>query len=941
MAHMNDAVPRPCPTAASDDIAADLLATFAAIRARAADEPFGNPVLAFALAISRRIDQGALDTPKLAALIRDLRDRAFADRARRLADYVGGTAPDETAASFTHLAQRLIRPDPADSPLPYAAFAAAISRPCFAAVFTAHPTFSLPPEVAHALAARASGHSGGDFDFPTHRSAAPPRLADEFAQAAAAITHARDALDQLHAALLDAARATWPDRWAALVPCPILVASWVGYDTDGRTDIHWWDTLRLRLTMKRLQLARVVAQLAPLAVPALSARLAAAEAMVAEQIALCPSAADPDQVSRFAHALVAGRETALTTPAPLLAEFAEAIAAAPAAEALALTVARAGLVSHGLALAHTHLRLNATQIHNVIRLRLVLADSPHDPAHRRGLLAAINAALDEVAAVPVDFGGLLAERASAARLMMVAAQIIKHIDGAVPIRFLIAETESGYTLLGALWLARLFGIADRVEISPLFETADALERGVRILEEALRSAHFRAYLRAMGRICLQFGYSDSGRFVGQLAASYLIERLRLKIAETLARHGLADLEVVFFDTHGESIGRGAHPGSLSARLDYLSPPESRRALAAAGLRLRQETSFQGGDGYLLFATPELAGASIARIARHSLTPPSGEGDPVYEEADFAADFFATIRSAMAELLEDPGYAALLGMFGPALIERAGSRPAARAAEGMAGPARIRHPRELRAIPNNAILQQIGWCANTLHGLGAALTRQPELAEDLRRASPRFRRALDLARHALTHSDIEVLRAVTALFDSGAWLDRAGAARAPVGRRAQLLRVARAVERLGLTAPVQRLFRRLQADHLALRGVWADAPSMPAREVLLHALRLALISRIWLLETEIPDFAPREGTTRSTIEIRVLQLDIPASLAVLSEIFPPDADPAQERDFAEPHDRHAPIAYAREHSEIFAPMADLFDLVREIGVALTHEIGAFG
>ena len=68
----------------------------------------------------------------------------------------------------------------------------------------------------------------------------------------------------------------------------------------------------------------------------------------------------------------------------------------------------------------------------------------------------------------------------------------------------------------------------------ILETADALEHGATVLEEALRSPHYRAYLQATGRLALQFGYSDSGRYVGQLAASYLIERLRLKIAELRA-----------------------------------------------------------------------------------------------------------------------------------------------------------------------------------------------------------------------------------------------------------------------------------------------------------------------------------------------------------------------------------------------------------------------
>ena len=47
----------------------------------------------------------------------------------------------------------------------------------------------------------------------------------------------RDALDRLNAALLSVARDAWPGRWTSLVPRPVILSSWVGYDTDGRTDI--------------------------------------------------------------------------------------------------------------------------------------------------------------------------------------------------------------------------------------------------------------------------------------------------------------------------------------------------------------------------------------------------------------------------------------------------------------------------------------------------------------------------------------------------------------------------------------------------------------------------------------------------------------------------------------------------------------------------------
>ncbi len=907
----------------------ELMALVRAARHHSQADPFGSPVLSVALAVMRQMDAGTLTLDMLDDVVRHLRDAAFDARALRLASYVGGL--DGSAAAMETVAARLVRPDPADSPVPFGQFRTSVERTRFAAVFTAHPTFSLPAEQSAALARAAGG--GESPRFASHRPSRPT-LAEEFDQAVAAINHGRDAIDHLATAMLHAAAQAWPDRWRSLVPKPVILASWVGYDTDGRTDIGWWDTLRLRLIMKRLQLQRVRSQVDDAAV---ATRLDKAVAAVEAQVAACPDSPEPDAVAAFATALVHGRDAALVTPEPVLRLLDTAIAAA--ADPLPLVVARAGFAAHGLSLAHTHMRLNSAQLHNAARVRLGLADPPADASRRRVLLAAMGEALDAVQPEPVDFGAIMAEQSSAARLMMTVAQIAKHIDGAAPVRFLIAETESGYTLLTALWLARLFGVERNVEISPLFETADALEQGSRVVAEALRSPHWCAYLRATGRLCLQFGYSDSGRYIGQLAASYLIERLRLKVAEMLVKHGLAEVEVVLFDTHGESIGRGAHPGSMADRLKYISPTRSRMAFAAAGIATREESAFQGGDGYLFFGTPALASATIARIAEHAYATMVGGNDPIYAEPDFAADFFATIGGGMRELVEDPGYAALLGTFGPALLDPTGSRPSARQSDS-GGPAMIRHPRELRAIPNNAILQQLGWCANTLQGLGAAAARHREEFLPLLDTSPRFRRAVDFASHALAHSDLDVLRAVVGLVDPGAWLDRVPHATQP-GRPAALMGVARALDRLALWQPVTAMSRRIQLDYLALLETWPDAPRMATSSVLLHALRIAAIQRIWLLGTEIPEFSPRHGVTRQGLEDRLIRLDVPACLDLLAEIFPTSPDPAAVRDYAEPVGRRNAVSYEREHATLFEPIRRLFATVREIGAAITHDVGAFG
>ena len=75
--------------------------------------------------------------------------------------------------------------------------------------------------------------------------------------------------------------------------------------------------------------------------------------------------------------------------------------------------------------------------------------------------------------------------------------------------------------------------------------------------------------------------------------------------------------------------------------------------------------------------------------------------------------------------------------------------------------------------------------------------------------------------------------------------------------------------------------------------------MATREVLLHALRLALIHRIWLLATEISDFSPRHGVTRQVLEAAILRLEIEPSLEVLAQIFPAAPDPSADCDYAEP------------------------------------------
>ncbi|GJD52601.1 Phosphoenolpyruvate carboxylase [Methylobacterium crusticola] len=934
------------PPASPERLEQDLLGLIEQARQQASEDPFRNPVLTVALAISRRFDRGEVGEADLHDLFRRLRGEALATRAARLRAYVG-LGEGESGGSLEAVVAAAVGGPEGD----FDAVRTRLERTRFAAVFTAHPTFGMPKAVARLLAEAAS-EPDPEARRPLLAEAAGLSaradpvitLNDEFNQARHAVQHGRAALDAFNAGLLRAARERWPERWSELVPRPVVLASWVGCDTDGRTDIGWWDTLRYRLESKCTQLDRVLDQLPDDPACGAARRLAGeARAAVGRQLAVAPKLGDQpslDVVHRFALALIIERERAQTDAGPLLRLLDEAVAAAADDEArLALCVLRAGCAAHGLQNGLPHFRLNATQVHNAVRRALDQDGDPTDPAQRRSHLASINGLLDTVAAVPVDFGALAAERASAARLMMTIAQILKHVDGTHPVRFLIAETETGYTLLAALWLAQHFGIGDRVEITPLFETASALEQGVHVIEDALRSPHWRAYLKRIGRLVVQFGYSDSGRYVGQLAATFWIERLRFRITELMAANDLTDIELVIFDTHGESIGRGAHPTSLADRLAYLAPDHARRQNREAGIRVCLESSFQGSDGYLMFGTKALAEATVARIAEHVYSRLQPAPDPIYAESDFATEFFTGVRQDMESLVNDPGYAALLGTFGPNLIDRTGSRPVARQSDA-GGPAAITHPRQMRAIPNNAILQQLGFLANSLHGTGRAAWRAPDLFGEMRERSERFARAFRLVQEATAVGDLDVLRAYIDTLDPSVWLERARRATRD-GRREEIIAIAAALDRLGLAPHLRRLFGRLTHDHLMLHAVARDLGSMSPRLALLHALRLALIHRIWFLAVHIPGFRPQSGITRELLLERVLRLDVEGCLKLLDEIFPITPDPTLGLNFGEPAGPRDVGTYEAEHRTVFAPIGRLFGLVREISGMIQHEVGAFG
>jgi len=89
-------------------------------------------------------------------------------------------------------------------------------------------------------------------------------------------------------------------------------------------------------------------------------------------------------------------------------------------------------------------------------------------------------------------------------------------------------------------------------------------------------------------------------------------------------------------------------------------------------------------------------------------------------------------------MENENYAATLNLFGTNLVYSTGSRKVKRQHEGGAQ-VDLEHPRQVRAIPHNAMLQNMGYFSNTISGHGKAMGKDYDRFVEVYKKSDRCRR----------------------------------------------------------------------------------------------------------------------------------------------------------------------------------------------------------
>jgi phosphoenolpyruvate carboxylase len=352
-------------------------------------------------------------------------------------------------------------------------------------------------------------------------------------------------------------------------------------------------------------------------------------------------------------------------------------------------------------------------------------------------------ALEEVGA-----GGELSERTEEVLATLRAmAGIQQRFGPRACRRYVVSFTRSAADVAAVHELAA-HAVGDRLvlDVVPLFETGDDLQRCVDVLEDVVDLPAVRRRLEATGgRLEVMVGYSDSAKDIGPVSATLLLYDAQARLSEWAERRGVA---LTLFHGRGGALGRGGGP---VGRAVLAQPPGS-----VAG---RFKVTEQGEVVFARYGDPDLALRHLEQVAAATLLAST---PAVEQRAREAADAFAELSGRLFEaararyqaLVRQPGFAEWFSS-ATALPELGrlplGSRPARR---GLSSGSLD----DLRAIPWVFSWAQCRANVPGWFGLGSAIEAvdDPALLRRAYREWPLFAVLVDNAEMSLAKTDRRIL-----------------------------------------------------------------------------------------------------------------------------------------------------------------------------------------
>ncbi len=324
--------------------------------------------------------------------------------------------------------------------------------------------------------------------------------------------------------------------------------------------------------------------------------------------------------------------------------------------------------------------------------------------------------------------------------------------------YVISMTTGASDILSVLLMAQDAGIADDLDVVPLFETVADLHAAPAIMRGLFTNPAYKRHLEARGQAQqIMIGYSDSNKDGGYLTANWELQLAQRALAAVCDEYGIT---LTLFHGRGGSIGRGGGPAN---RAILAQPPES--------VRGRIKLTEQGEAITNRYANSEIAHRHLEQLVNAVLLT-SGER-PEYSPARGGE-----WEAAMLELspLAERAYRALIHE-SPAMLRyfhdatpideisqlNIGSRPAKRKATTGIG--------DLRAIPWVFSWMQSRVTLPGWYGLGGAFCEW--VGEDEARWAmlstmyhewPFFRAMVDNAQMSMRKADMLIASVYATLAD---------------------------------------------------------------------------------------------------------------------------------------------------------------------------------
>jgi phosphoenolpyruvate carboxylase len=276
-------------------------------------------------------------------------------------------------------------------------------------------------------------------------------------------------------------------------------------------------------------------------------------------------------------------------------------------------------------------------------------------------------------------------------------------------RYIISFTRSAADIAAVFELASIAtqGNPPVLDVVPLFETQDDLDRSVEVLDHALELAPVQQRLAANGRrLEVMLGYSDSAKDVGPVSATLALYDAQGALAAWAKRNGIT---LTLFHGRGGALGRGGGPanravlsqapGSVDGRFKVTEQGEVIFARYGHPVIAHRHLD-QVAAAVVLASTPAVEELVAAAANKHRGT---------FEQVSDAA------RTAYRQLVGTDRFAEFFAAVSP-LAEigslRMGSRPSRRTAgSGLA---------DLRAIPWVFAWSQTRATLPGWYGLGSGL-----------------------------------------------------------------------------------------------------------------------------------------------------------------------------------------------------------------------------